>query len=54
MEREGKEEGMDEEEINRMEIKEVIKNIKIGKGWNTGRDMEIWRGNYGGVDMKIL
>lgn len=32
---------MDEEEINRMEIKEDIKNIKVGKGWNTGRDMEI-------------
>lgn len=45
---------MDEEEINRMEIKEVIKNIKVGKGWNTGRDMEIWRGKNGGVDMKIL
>lgn len=45
---------MDEEEINRMEIKEVIKNIKVGKEWNTGRDMEIWRGGNGGVDMKIL
>lgn len=44
---------MDEEEINRIEIK-VIKNIKVGKRWNTERDMEIWRGNYGGVDMKIL
>lgn len=45
---------MDEEEINRMEIKEVIKNIKVGKGWNTGRDMEIWRGKNGVMDMKIL
>lgn len=43
---------MDEEEINRMEIKEIIKNIKVGKGWNIGK--KIWRGGNGGVDMKIL
>lgn len=40
---------MDEEEINRMEIKEVIKNIKVGKGWNTGQgnmERRKWRSGY--------
>lgn len=40
---------MDEKEINKMEIKEVIKNIKIGKGWNTGQEnieRKKWRSGY--------
>lgn len=40
---------MDEKEINKIEIKEVIKNIKIGKRWNTGQgniERRKWRSRY--------
>lgn len=45
------EEGMDKEEINRMELKEVTRNIKVGK--TTGRDGipgEVWK--YGGEELE--